>query len=326
MVCVQDLVQAGTPPTQQQVLEAFNREQSAESIRGSRAAGSRGGERAGGVNARPTQAKFREFSKAFVINWDSKFRIYASRDSFQIQPWVTGNELEEPHLFQGFIDTWIQADIVTAIGHVNGTTHNVLSTPIKRIELIAIGATAEAQTAIGTPQFPVTQANGALAAGGGGVRGAGTASGPLFISMTGAGAAGPAGSQHGSGGRRRRWTGYKKSMTGRSVSDLYDVTHVRGGVAHESGGAQPVPFGVVQAEQFLHADQCEHAGGRSAGGGGERLSVWADADDAGGTGAGGGVLSELAGAADAGHEHPECDWIEACGSRWSGSGRSWRWT
>jgi hypothetical protein len=67
--------------------------------------------------------------------------MYANRGSFQIRGWYNSAQApNENQIFEGLFDCWLQQDVVRAINAVNGDSPNVLKSPIKRLEKIAVGA------------------------------------------------------------------------------------------------------------------------------------------------------------------------------------------
>lgn len=88
-------------------------------------------------------------TQALLTQKASQIRMYVNRSSFQIRGWYNlPMAPTENQIFEGVFDCWLQQDVVRAINNINGDSRSVLTSPIKRLERIAVGV-AQATTAHG---------------------------------------------------------------------------------------------------------------------------------------------------------------------------------
>ncbi|MEI8196462.1 MAG: hypothetical protein WCI73_11175, partial [Phycisphaerae bacterium] len=85
---------------------------------------------AANVQARITQltsaSEQQKFTREIVSRRAWAIKMYATRDSFQIPPWVfSENAPDEKMIFEGFVWAWVQQDIVAAIATMNDSSRNV---------------------------------------------------------------------------------------------------------------------------------------------------------------------------------------------------------
>ena len=75
----------------------------------------------------------------------AKCKVYARRDSFQERNFVLSRHLPtSSQIYEAFVDSWIQNDIVNAIAAMNQSSPNVSLSPVKRLIRITIGTDAPA--------------------------------------------------------------------------------------------------------------------------------------------------------------------------------------
>lgn len=97
-----------------------------------------------GVHSRLT----REIVKRQVYRVASGIKVYASPRSFQIRSFIHSTTLPTAdQIYEAFVDTWLQADVVRAIATLNQSSANVGESPIKRLIHITVGN--EAPSAMG---------------------------------------------------------------------------------------------------------------------------------------------------------------------------------
>ncbi len=79
--------------------------------------------------------------KAALAEKAANIRMYVNRGSFQIHGWyLSSDPPREAQIFESVFDCWLQQDVVRAIDAVNGSSRSVLTSPIKRLEKIVVGA------------------------------------------------------------------------------------------------------------------------------------------------------------------------------------------
>ena len=94
-----------------------------------------------GVHTRLT----REIISRQVYRVASGIKVYASPRSFQIRSFIHSTTLPTAdQIYEAFVDTWVQADVVRAIGALNRSSTNVGESPIKRLIHITVGNEAPA--------------------------------------------------------------------------------------------------------------------------------------------------------------------------------------
>ncbi len=83
----------------------------------------------------------------------AKCKVYARRDCFQERNFVLSRHLPtSSQIYEAFVDSWIQSDIVNAIVAMNQTSANVSLSPVKRLIRITIGTDAPAALTGGQSQ------------------------------------------------------------------------------------------------------------------------------------------------------------------------------
>jgi hypothetical protein len=193
------------------------------------------------VNASLTNKRFYDFAKAGVMNRASGLQMYVepSPQGFQIRDWAFRDQAPFPQqVFEGLVDTWIQADIVKAIVLTNnksmgvGLDRNVGKAAVKRLTRIMIGNNARARVLGSTTGSPGMMAG--APAGGGQV----ADPGPLFFTSGNAGSTASGGQVMGPQVNSNGGTAvapveatdnainFELSMTGRSGGKAYDIVHV----------------------------------------------------------------------------------------------------
>lgn len=231
---------ASTPPKMEDLAAAFT----AQEMR-SAAALPPGGAGLGTptVNAALTNKRFYDFAKAAVMNRASGLQMYVEPSplGFQIRDWAFRDQAPSPQqVFEGLVDTWIQADIVKAIVVTNnksmgvGLDRNVGKAAVKRLTRIMIGNNARTRV-LGSTTAGATGAGmmAAVPAGGGQV----ADPGPLFFTSGNANSMGSTNNQVLSDPNNPNAAAqpveasdnlinYELSVTGRSAGKAYDVVHV----------------------------------------------------------------------------------------------------
>jgi hypothetical protein len=98
-----------------------------------------------GPSASPTAANWSKAetdrrTQALLTQKAGQIRMYVNRGSFQIRGWYNlPMAPTENQIFEGVFDCWLQQDVVRAINSINGDSRSVLTSPIKRLEKIAVG-------------------------------------------------------------------------------------------------------------------------------------------------------------------------------------------
>ncbi len=126
-------------------------------------------------------------TRQMVFHAAAKCRIYADPASFQERQFVqSSSEPTADQIYEAFVDTWLQGDVVKAIAALNKGSANVGQSPVKRLIHITVGAAAAAATgATPASRFarPVLVGDGGLF-----IRGAaGAAPSAMSAGMPGAG-------------------------------------------------------------------------------------------------------------------------------------------
>jgi hypothetical protein len=197
---------------------------------------------AGGGSSAPTgqQTKAeRDFYKKMVVNRAMGLRMYVLDTAFQVRDWGVSAP-EDSQIFEGFVDSWLQTDVVKAIATVNNTAlspmrstdKNVGQAPIKRLTRIVIGNNARnkyltvgSSVTGGGPQAPATggnalfftSANANVAA-----PGSASPSAPL-VPVNGAP---PAAGAKLTLPETANQNNYELGMTGRSAGRSYDIVYM----------------------------------------------------------------------------------------------------
>ncbi len=87
----------------------------------------------------------REIVKRQVYRAAAGIKVYASPRSFQIRSFIHSTTLPTAdQIYEAFVDTWVQADVVRAIAALNRSSTNVGESPIKRLIHITVGNEAPA--------------------------------------------------------------------------------------------------------------------------------------------------------------------------------------
>ena len=147
----------------------------------------------GGMGGMAAQdAELVKYQKQALIECASGLHMYVEATAFQKRAWYVGNDPpSDQEIFTGFVDTWCQSDVVTAILNVNNEAlksvsnsnqRNVGASPVKRLTRIVVGANARARQT-GTAQPSGGAGVGVTAA-------AGADPGPVFFTATNTNAAG----------------------------------------------------------------------------------------------------------------------------------------
>ena len=102
----------------------------------------------------------------------AKCKVYADRGSFQERDFVLSRHLPTAaQMYEAFVDSWIQSDIVNAIVSLNHGSRNVSYSPVKRLIHITVGTNAPGAydaNAQGRISSPTLVPDGGLFLGGGG--------------------------------------------------------------------------------------------------------------------------------------------------------------
>ena len=93
----------------------------------------------------------------------SKCKVYARRASFQERNFVLSRHLPtSSQIYEAFVDSWIQNDIVNAIVAMNQSSPNVSLSPVKRLIRITIGTDAPEALTGGQSSQSRQSGNGAV--------------------------------------------------------------------------------------------------------------------------------------------------------------------
>lgn len=132
------MLDAGTPPTAQVIKRLVRR---ALKKQASIMPVGEAGNAESGVHSRLT----REIVRRQVYRVAAGIKMYASPGSFQIRRFIRSTTLPTAdQIYEAFVDTWVQADVVRAIAVLNRSSTNVGESPIKRLIHITVGNQAPA--------------------------------------------------------------------------------------------------------------------------------------------------------------------------------------
>ncbi|HMD55555.1 MAG TPA: hypothetical protein VKJ65_13485, partial [Phycisphaerae bacterium] len=92
-----------------------------------------------------------------VFNTAKSCLVYAAPSSFQERAFVSSPSLPlAGDIYEAFVDSWLQNDVVTAIVNTNAGSQDVGDSPVKRLIHIAIGADASFGSDTESPSSPST--------------------------------------------------------------------------------------------------------------------------------------------------------------------------
>lgn len=157
-----------------------------------------------------------------LANKASSIRLYVNRGAFQIRGWYASPLApKENQIFEGVFDCWLQQDVVRAINAINGNSRSVLTSPIKRLEKVSVGAEFANKAHGG--QMSLAPSSGSQTPG---VTAGNTPDGgTIFLTQTGAPAASGGGAPQGQQNQPQAAAlDYNKSMTGRVGGEKWDVS------------------------------------------------------------------------------------------------------
>jgi hypothetical protein len=151
-------------------------------------AGGAGGFAGGGGIVADPMALAKEL-KRVATQRATGLRMYVEPTAFQSRQWLVGeNPPRDDEVFNGFVESWFQSDVVKAIVNVNHealareTTRNVGKAAVKRLSRITVGIGARNRM-LGTVQGV---GGGGMAMGGGPQAAAASDPGPLFLTLSNA--------------------------------------------------------------------------------------------------------------------------------------------
>lgn len=127
------MLDAGMPPTNRRIKElvrmALRKQASIMPV-------GENGTANNGQHARLT----REVVRRDVYRMASAIKLYASPRSFQIRRFIHSTTLPTAdQIYEAFVDTWLQSDVVRAIATMDRSSANVGESPIKRLIHITVG-------------------------------------------------------------------------------------------------------------------------------------------------------------------------------------------
>ena len=95
----------------------------------------------------PSARLLAEVTRQEVFHTARHCRIYADLSCFQERSFVQSNILPNvDQIYDAFVDTWLQNDVVNAIAATNAGSANVTQSPIKRLISISIGPDSAGQS------------------------------------------------------------------------------------------------------------------------------------------------------------------------------------
>lgn len=146
------------PPTSEQLNQKFDKTHQSLVVPGA----------GGGAAAAPSEADKQRFIKNEIYTRANELFMYVEPSAFQRRPWVDSeNPPTESDIFNGMVDSWIQADVVRAIYAVNRTetraaevasaqksskdpvSHNIDKSAVKRLIHISVGNDSRTHTITG---------------------------------------------------------------------------------------------------------------------------------------------------------------------------------
>ncbi len=87
----------------------------------------------------------RQIVRRAVYRIASGIKVYASPRSFQVRRFIRSTRLPTAdQIYEAFVDTWLQSDVVRTIAVLNASSDNVGESPIKRLIHITVGNAAPA--------------------------------------------------------------------------------------------------------------------------------------------------------------------------------------
>ncbi|HTV48695.1 MAG TPA: hypothetical protein VMG59_09660 [Phycisphaerae bacterium] len=162
------------------------------------------------------QELLQRITQQSVFNTAKSCLIYADPTSFQERAFVSSASFPQASdIYEAFVDSWLQNDVVQAIVNTNAGSQNVGQSPVKQLIHIAVGADAA---------FVAEPTSSSSSSGGSGPSPSVVNDTDLFVLPSGAGQGGQTpGPQIGPGGGG---SGTTTTMTGRSSNGQYQVTYV----------------------------------------------------------------------------------------------------
>jgi hypothetical protein len=191
----------------------------------------------GGVAPQSSSRELWDFEKRKITDKAGALRMYVEENAFQVRGWYNQDSPpDETQIFEGFMDSWLQFDLVKAIAGVNNKYNpsgHVDASPVKRLTRIMIGSNARQQGLAAATPSAIPTAAGASAS-------ASELGSLFFTSGTGTPVGGttmtPVPVQPGNQPTSRpntltlpetpNQTNYELSMTGRSAGATYDVVYL----------------------------------------------------------------------------------------------------
>ena len=151
--CFLTRLDAGTPPSARRITDLVNAR-----LKQMQDAMPQGFQNSGSASTSEQQKMQNAIIRRQVFLAASKCKVYADQASFQERNFILSRHLPtSSQIYEAFVDSWIQNDIVNAIVAMDQASPNVSLSPVKRLIHITIGTDAPAAL---TGQASQSQQNG----------------------------------------------------------------------------------------------------------------------------------------------------------------------